>query len=74
MLKLLIEQVFHFSVSFFINLLFCGLQIDQLSKLSQFEQEIRDEQEEKKRVAEERKVRKAAFKATAKFFETQKYT
>lgn len=51
---------------------FFEAKIDHLSRTSQFEQEIRDEQEEKKRVAAERKVRKAAFKATAKFFESIK--
>lgn len=51
---------------------FFEVKIEQLTKVSQFEQEIRDEQEEKRRIAEEKKTRKAAFKAAAQFFEHRK--
>ena len=46
-------------------------QIVELTKLSNFEQEIRDEQEERRRVEDERRQRRQAFKATANFFQQQ---
>lgn len=48
---------------------FFQAKIEQMQACNKFEQEIRDEQEEKRKDMEERKVRRQAFKATAKVFE-----
>lgn len=46
-------------------------QIDQITVTSKFEQEIRDEQEEKRKQNEEAAVRKAEFKNKSNFFTSQ---
>jgi len=48
---------------------FFEAKIDELSCVSKFEREIRDEQEERRRADEERRQRRIAFKATASVFQ-----
>ena len=46
----------------------CCTQIEDQTKLSKFEQEIRDEQEERRQVEEEKRQRRTAFKNTVDIF------
>jgi hypothetical protein len=49
-------------------LLISCLQIQELSKMSKFENEIREEQEEKKRMEEEKALRRQQFLEKAAIF------
>jgi Ca2+-binding EF-hand superfamily protein len=48
---------------------FFEAKIDELSQVSKYEREIRNEQEERRRLDEERRQRRIAFKATASLFQ-----